>query len=126
MRPLRDALLEPLLRIPGLELTGVDPRQGAADARLPHHISLLARDSQGTPLSGRRLVQQLWREGFAASSGSACSSGQQRPSPVLLAMGYSPTEAQAGLRLSLGPWHGNALLDQLPSALERALQRSGF
>ncbi|MEY4431866.1 MAG: Cysteine desulfurase [Cyanobacteriota bacterium] len=126
MRPLRDALLEPLLRIPGLELTGVDPRQGAADARLPHHISLLARDSQGTPLSGRRLVQQLWREGFAASSGSACSSGQQRPSPVLLAMGYSPTEAQAGLRLSLGPWHGNALLDQLPSALERALERSGF
>lgn len=126
IRPLRDALLEPLLRIPGLELTGVDPREGAVEARLPHHISLLARDQLGAPLSGRLLVQHLWREGFAASSGSACSSGQQRPSPVLVAMGYSPTEAQAGLRLSLGPWHGDDLLHQLPTALGRALQRSGF
>ena len=118
--------LGPLLRIPGLELTGVDPRQGAAAARLPHHISLLARNHQGTPLSGRRLVQQLWREGFAASSGSACSSGAERPSPVLLAMGYDAAEAQAGLRLSLGPWHRPDLLDQLPPALEQALQRSGL
>ena len=126
IRPLRDALLGPLLRIPGLELTGVDPRQGAAAARLPHHISLLARNHQGTPRSGRRLVQQLWREGFAASSGSACSSGAERPSPVLLAMGYNAAEAQAGLRLSLGPWHGPDLLDQLPPALEQALQRTAL
>jgi cysteine desulfurase len=123
----RDALLELLLRIPGLELTGVDPRQGASSAaRLPHHISLLARNSHGAPLSGRQLVQALWQEGFAASSGSACSSGQQRPSAVLLAMGYGAEEALAGLRISLGPWHGEALLHQLPAALGRALQRSGF
>ena len=126
IRPLRDSLLEVLLGIPGLALTGVDPRQGITPARLPHHISLLARDSRGIPLPGRRLVQQLWQEGFAASSGSACSSGLQRPSAVLLAMGYSPEEALAGLRISLGPWHGEALLQQLPVALGRALQRSGF
>jgi hypothetical protein len=35
-------------------------------------------------------------------------------------MGHEPAAAAAGLRISLGPWHGAALLDQLPEALERA------
>ena len=88
--------------------------------RLPHHLSLLVSSSAGEPVSGRRLVQSLWQQGFAASSGSACSSGRQAPSPVLLAMGYTPKQASSGLRLSLGPWHTPSLLDQLPAALERA------
>lgn len=123
---LRDALLQQLLLHPGLELTGVDPRQGQAHQRLPHHLSLLARSPQGEPIAGRQLVQQLWRQGFAASSGSACSSGRQTPSPVLLAMGYGAEEAQAGLRISLGPWHGERLLEELPAAMARALQPFGF
>lgn len=123
---LRDALLQQLLQHPGLELTGVDPRQGQAHQRLPHHLSLLARSPQGEPIAGRQLVQHLWRQGFAASSGSACSSGRQTPSPVLLAMGYGAEEAQAGLRISLGPWHGERLLEELPAAMARALQPFGF
>jgi cysteine desulfurase len=123
--PLRDRLLERLLQHPGLELTGVDPREQPS-ARLPHHISLLARDPQGLPLPGRQLVHQLWRQGFAVSSGSACSSGQQRPSPTMLAMGYDTAEGQAGLRISLGPWHGDALLEQLPEAMDRVLAAFGF
>jgi hypothetical protein len=35
-------------------------------------------------------------------------------------MGYASGPAGAGLRISLGPWHGSELLDQLPPALERA------
>ena len=123
--PLRDRLLQRLLEHPGLQLTGVDPREQPA-ARLPHHISLLVRDPLGQPLPGRALVHQLWRQGFAVSSGSACSSGEQRPSPTLLAMGYDSAEAQAGLRISLGPWHGDALLDQLPEAIDRVLASPGF
>ena len=123
--PLRDQLLERLLLHPGLELTGVDPRLDS-DARLPHHISLLARDPEGRPLPGRQLVHALWRQGFAVSSGSACSSGQQRPSPTLLAMGYGPEEAQAGLRISLGPWHTDTLLEQLPPAIDQVLAAFGF
>ena len=121
----RDALLTALLERPGLQLSGPDPRRGSP--RLPHHLSLLVQDSaSGDPLSGRRLVQALWREGFAVSSGSACSSGQAAdprglsPSPVLQAMGYSDAVASSGLRFSLGPWvHPDALAD-LPDALDRA------
>jgi cysteine desulfurase len=75
------------------------------------------------PLAGRQLVQELWGEGWAISSGAACSSGRQQPSPVLMAMGYGADEAQAGVRISLGAWHGEALLEHLPAALGRAMAR---
>ena len=118
--PLRDALLSRLLALPGVELSGPDPRQPSHPGRLPHHLSLLVRSSDGAWLNGRQLVRALWREGFACSSGSACSSSGSAASAVLLAMGHEPAAAAAGLRISLGPWHGPALLDQLPQALERA------
>lgn len=122
----RDGLLDVLVRQPGLELTGVDPRQ-ASHQRLPHHLSLLARGSDGAPLPGRGLVRALWRHGLAASSGSACSSGAKAAgaaaagaSPVLQAMGYSPAAAAAGLRLSLGPWLEASSLQRVPAALAAA------
>jgi cysteine desulfurase len=40
--------------------------------------------------------------GFEVSTGAACSSGSPEPSPVLLAMGLSRSEAQASLRIGLG------------------------
>jgi hypothetical protein len=69
---------------------------------------------EGQAPAGPRWCMRCGGQGFAVSSGSACSSGQQRPSPTLLAMGYGPEEAQAGLRISLGPWHTDTLLEQLP------------
>ena len=125
LTPLRDGVLAAVLANPALQLSGPDPRTGAP--RLPHHLSLVVRDPlSGTALSGRRLVQAMWREGYAVSSGSACSSGQAAdarglsPSPVLRAMGYSDAEASSGLRISLGPWVQPGDLDALPEALERA------
>lgn len=117
---LRDRLLQQLLALPGVSLSGPEPGQ---QQRLPHHISLIAQSPDGQALPGRRLVQALWREGVAASSGSACSgaSGQPAPSAVLLAMGYPPHLAAAGLRLSLGPWCEPAQLERVPQALARAL-----
>jgi cysteine desulfurase len=76
-------------------------------------------------------VRALWRQGYAVSSGSACSAlkgnaqggaASGSASPILLAMGYGPEEAASGLRLSLGPWHRAADLEALPQALERARQ----
>ena len=125
LRQLRDPLLETLLQQPGLRLSGPDPRSG--QPRLPHHLSILVADpTTGEPLSGRRLVQALWREGYAVSSGSACSSGKAAdrrglsPSPVLQAMGFGDGEASSGLRLSLGPWLQPQDLAGLPAALDRA------
>ncbi len=45
---------------------------------------------------------RLDREGIAASSGAACSSGSLEPSHVLLACGYSEVEAKEGLRFTFG------------------------
>ena len=118
--PLRDALLTRLLELEGLQLTGPDPRDPSPPARLPHHLSFVVRQPGGDWVQGRRLVQALWREGFACSSGSACSSSGSAASAVLLALGYGDAAAGSGLRLSLGPWHTPALLDQFPDALERA------
>ena len=120
----RDQLLERLLALDGIRLSGPPPHH--PQGRLPHHLSLLVRGSDGRPLSGRRLVRALWRQGLAVSSGSACASGagavgsEEQPSTILLAMGYEATEARSGLRLSLGPWLVPGDLDGVPQALERA------
>jgi cysteine desulfurase len=125
---LRDGLLQNLSSLPGLRLSGPQP---ASAARLPHHLSLLVSTAAGRPLAGRALVRALWRQGYAVSSGSACSAlkgnaqggaASGSASPILLAMGYGPEEAASGLRLSLGPWHRAADLEALPQALERARQ----
>lgn len=42
--------------------------------------------------------------GIAASAGSACHAGRDEPSPVLIALGLSTTDALAAIRLSLGRW----------------------
>ncbi|GAA1354293.1 cysteine desulfurase family protein [Saccharothrix algeriensis] len=46
--------------------------------------------------------------GLAASAGSACHEGDDRPSPVLVAMGADPARAMSALRLSTGRWTGEA------------------
>lgn len=116
----RDALWRRLQTMDGLRLTGADPLRPGA--RLPHHLSLLVADSGGRPLPGRALVRALARSGWGLSSGSACSQagGGERPSPALLAMGYSPAEAISGLRISLGPWVSDEALEAFPAALEQA------
>jgi len=116
----RDALWQRLQNHRGLRLSGADPLQPGA--RLPHHLSLLVADAEGRPLPGRGLVRALARRGWALSSGSACSQGGggERPSPVLLAMGYDPAEAASGLRISLGPWVTHEALGSFPDALAEA------
>ena len=50
-----------------------------------------------------RWVRLLDRAGFAVSTGSACATGKEGPSPVLQAMGYAPEEARRALRISSLP-----------------------
>lgn len=73
---------------------------------------------------GQLLVAALDLEGLATSSGAACSSGVDAPSPVVLAM-YpgEPWRAQAALRLSLSPETTDAEIDRALSILERVLSR---
>ena len=82
-----------LTRCPWLSLTGHQ------SDRLPHHASFIMTDGN-TELTGRKLVRELNLASIASSAGSACNSGQSAPSPVLLAMGYKPSEAIRGIRFS--------------------------
>ncbi len=70
---------------------------GGEAERLPGHLNLSVPG-----VSGEALVVALDRAGIDASSGSACASGQDAPSPVLLAMGRPSSAARGSLRLTLG------------------------
>ncbi|BBL85924.1 possible cysteine desulfurase (chromatophore) [Paulinella micropora] len=107
----RDKLLNELLSIPGIELTG------HPSLRLPYHISIICRTKHNKSLLGRALVKTLDNQGLAISSGTACSNRENYGSYVLKAMGYSEDEALTGLRLTLGPWHDFDTLHKIPSLL---------
>ena len=53
-------------------------------------------------IEGESLVVMLDQSGFAAASGSACSSTKNEPSHVLLAMGHTEEVARTAVRVSLG------------------------
>ncbi|QEY31715.1 cysteine desulfurase [Synechococcus sp. RSCCF101] len=111
----RDRLQDRLLALAGVVLLG-DPVH-----RLPQHLCLGLHDAAGRPLDGRAVVRALGRRGVAASSGSACRSGGSGGSPILRAMGLEDGEAGCGLRLSLGAWLDEPLLDPVPSLLQAAM-----
>ncbi len=120
MPVLRNRLLSALLQQPGLQLTGPDPRLDS-EQRLANHISLIVRTQDGRPLSSRAVVRALARTGYAISSGSACSSRRSAGSSVLEAMGFTAPDSASGIRLSLGDWHTDTVLQDVPEALRRAI-----
>jgi cysteine desulfurase len=93
---LRDRLFDRLADVPELVVTGDRLH------RLPHHVSFYLPTAAAAGVSGKTLVRHLNFAGIAISSGSACNSGQLKPSPVLVAMGLGDRAAKAGIRLTLG------------------------
>ena len=118
LKLLRDRLEEGVLaRIPGSRVNGSRKR------RLPTttNISFVGVEADS-------LLMALDLEGIAASSGSACSSGTLKLSPVLSAMGIAPEVARGSIRFSLG--RGNTeeeidrVLEVLPGIVAR-MRRGG-
>ncbi|MBX9759551.1 MAG: cysteine desulfurase [Beijerinckiaceae bacterium] len=64
-------------------------------------------------------------EGFAVSSGSACSSGKVKSSHVLAAMGVAPDMAAGAIRVSLGRKTGAADVAGFVEAFQRVAARVG-
>ncbi len=89
---------------------------GAAAPRLPNTSYLSLRTPTGW-IEGDVMVEELSLRGVHVSTGSACTSGDGRPSAALLAMGCGPEEAAAALRISLGPATPEHAADQLLAAL---------
>ncbi|MDA0351209.1 MAG: cysteine desulfurase family protein [Chloroflexi bacterium] len=101
-------------RIPLTGITG----PANLDDRLPGNVSALIGF-----VEGESILLALDLAGFAASSGSACTTGSVEPSHVLVAAGVPNELARGSLRFSLG--RGNTeedverLLDALPPIVER-------
>jgi cysteine desulfurase len=77
-------------------------------------------------IDGETLVMALDRQGFAVSSGSACASGAGEPSPVLLAMGVSPTSAKSAIRVSLGKDNRDSDVDLFLASLTGVMAGFGL
>jgi cysteine desulfurase len=93
--------------------------------RLPHHLSfcLQPKCRLSEPVTGKTIVRQLNLAGIGISSGAACASGKLTPSPVLLAMGYSQTDAVGGIRLTLGKSTTAADIDWTAMVLKQIIDR---
>lgn len=110
LRRYRERLRSAVLAVDGTELTG-HPRE-----RLPGHLSLIARDVDGTAVA---LALDL--EGVACSVGSACATGSREVSHVLTAMGFPEEEARGALRLTMGRTTTEAEVDRAAEIIARTL-----
>ena len=109
----RDRLIDGVLgRIPAAQLSGHPSR------RLPAHASFILPG-----VDANALLMHLDMNGVAASSGSACLTGNPEPSEILLAAGYTKAEARSGLRLSVGRHTSEADIDYAVNVLVSAVDK---
>lgn len=90
---------------------------GARENRLPHISNITFCGALG-----EGLLIGLDMHGIAVSTGSACSSGRVEPSPVLLALGRSETEARESLRFSFGKFNTEEEVDYVLEILPEVVQ----
>ena len=104
---LRDRLEESILRdVPGVVVNG------ARSARVPNTTNI-----SFDGVEAESLLIALDLEGFAVSTGSACSSGTLEPSHVLRAMNLPSHRTQNSIRFSLGAGNTDAQVDALLAKL---------
>ena len=113
--PLRDKIINFVLsEITASQLTG-----GQHQSRLPNHASFVFEGADGN-----LLVQVLDAAGFACSSGSACKTGDPKPSSVLTQLGFPPEWALGSLRVTLGKDTSEKEIDQFLAILPESVQRA--
>jgi len=111
---LRDRLIDGVLScVPGAQLTGAEKAR-----RLPNHASFTFAG-----VEANALLMYLDLNGIAASSGSACNTGNPQPSDVLLAIGLAPEQALGSLRLTVGRQNTAAEIDYVLQTLPIAVER---
>lgn len=106
---LRDRLWQALRQLPGVLLNGEETRRAC------HIVNVSVAG-----VEGESLLYAL-RE-VAISSGSACASDSDEPSPVLRHLGRSDELAQSSLRFSLGRTTRASDVDDAAHAFARAVQ----
>ena len=107
----RDRFLQGLRRAdPGLVVNGT------LEARLPGNLNVCLPG-----LQAEALLAEV--PGLILSTGAACASGRQEPSPVLRALGLSPEDIAASLRIGLGRFTTAAEVEFAVARLTSAIAR---
>jgi cysteine desulfurase len=107
VKRLRDRLEAGILaRVPSAFVTG------DAANRLPNTASIAFEF-----VEGEAILLLLNKQGIAASSGSACTSGSLEPSHVMRAMGIPYTAAHGTIRFSLSRYNTEAEIDHVIEAV---------
>ncbi len=120
IKNLRDKLIKGVLeKIPYCRLNG-HPKQ-----RLYNNANF-----SFSYVEGESIILKLDQKGIAASTGSACSAPDLKPSHVLLALDLKPELAHGSLRLTLGRYNRKSdvdyLLDVLPEIIKDLRKISPF
>lgn len=111
MLKLRDKLRNYVEQAPELSLNGSAPLA-------PHIVNF-----SYPGMKPEVILHMLEQRGIVASTQSACSSKDNKPSRVLLAIGADISAASGGLRISFGDEHSEADVDSLTSALGEILKQ---
>ncbi len=91
---------------------------GAREPRVPNTTNI-----SFDRVEAESLLIALDLEGFAVSTGSACSSGTLEPSHVLKAMGFPAHRTQNSIRFSLGKINTDEHVDRLIAVLPAVVEK---
>lgn len=118
-KKLRDKIIEGVLKIPNVHLTGHHGN------RLPHHASFVVEF-----IEGEAMLLMLSMKGIYSASGSACTSKALKSSPVLLSIGIPTALAQGSIVFSLGMSNTEEevdyFLEEFPRIINRLREMSPF
>lgn len=110
---LRDHMIVRVLKeIKGAKLNGSKIK------RIPNNANFIFKD-----VEGEGMLLGLDMEGIAVSTGSACSSGDLRPSHVLTAIGISEEESHGSLRVTLGKYTTKQEIDFFIEKLKEVIAK---
>ena len=106
---IRSIIESALLNASGLDVMFT----GSITRRLPNHISMCFRD-----INGQELVALLAEKGIMCSTGSACNSGNPKPSYVLEAINIPKEFINGAIRLTYSPDLTESDINRVVSAIE--------
>ncbi|WP_169083341.1 cysteine desulfurase family protein [Paenibacillus sp. PL91] len=111
MKQLKHKLIQHMDELPELKRNGAEPSAS--------HILHFSYPGMKPEV----IIHMLEQHGIMASTKSACSSKDDKPSRVLLAIGASRERAASGVRISFGDEHEERDIDALGAALRHVVKQ---
>jgi cysteine desulfurase len=91
---------------------------GHPTERLPHHASFALKN-----MNGNDLLMHLDMVGVCASSGSACKTGDPKPSAILETIGLGPAWTTGGLRFTVGSQNTPADIEHVIQTMPKIVEK---